>query len=238
MNEDLIQEELVDPEFSVDACTCGTCRVCITRDIRYQETLECICTYKEEVVQQPSCDEEGNEIIVDVPNIVVDVKCERCKEIDKLTTILDKYDLLESASIPEEEWTTCIVHEGMIFRSQADLDKYLSPDTTTKNLYQRVEELEGQTEMNGAIIDDLLFEVIPSIESRMPNVTKTIQTRMAAFNLPEIRKGENPMAVALAKGIMRGKDYATVFRCISYQQYQDEVDAILVMEGYGYLIVR
>lgn len=46
------------------------------------------------------------------------------------------------------------------------------------------------------------------------------------------------MAGYLAEHIILGRDYATIFKTKLYKSYQDEVDAILTLEGFGHLIVR
>ena len=53
-----------------------------------------------------------------------------------------------------------------------------------------------------------------------------------------IKQGGAGMAAYLAKKIIEGRDYRTVFRTNAYKQYQDEVDTILELEGRGDLIKR
>ena len=214
-------------------CNCKVCRDCLHREIERLSETPCTCTYKE--VTENITHEDGT--IEVITKQVIDVMCERCKAIEAVKLTLSNYDLFEKAHIPQEEWPHCKVHEGMIFTSQKELDSFLNPAPAIPTEAERLSTLETSQEMTGLIIDDLLFEVIPSIESRMPNVTKTIQAKMATFTITD-NKGGNMMAVALAKGIIKGRDYATVFKCLSYKQYQDEVDAILVLEGYGHLIVK
>lgn len=246
VEEEIIVEDVIDHDFSVDVCTCGICRECIKREIMNQEILECTCTYKDEVIQQPSFDEEGNEITVEVTVKVIDVQCDRCKEIDRLKAILDKYDILENAYIDESLWQECVIREGMIFTSQEALDSYLNPAEKETTLDERVIVLEEQAEMQSLMMDDLLFEVIPNLEAQIDTSSSTTQkaallkiTESTAKTIIKNIDGRvSGMAGYLAQKIMDGRDYATIFKTRAYKPYQEEVDAILEMEGYGDLIVR
>lgn len=247
MNDEILmpEEEMIDPEFGVDVCTCGNCIECINRDITYQETLDCACTYIDEPYEYTYINELGEEVTETLYRKVVDVQCERCKEIDRLDSILEKYDMLEKANIPYELWQDCIIHDDMIFTSQENLNSYLNPTKQPPTLEDRVGIVEAQTELQSLMMDDLLFEVIPNIEAQIDASASSTQkatllklTESATKNIIKIDGRVSGMAGYLAQKIMDGRDYATVFKTRSYKPYQDEVDTILVMEGYSDLIVR
>lgn len=44
------------------------------------------------------------------------------------------------------------------------------------------------------------------------------------------------MAAYFAEAIMNGRDYTSIFKVSVYKRYQEETDAILILEGYGHLI--
>lgn len=98
--QDIPMEDLTPP-----LCECKKCVV--QREIDTVSEQECTCTYKEVT----RVDEEGNEYTV----TEVDVKCDRCKQLDMLYEKLNKYDLLEKAYIDEDKWDECVIVDGVIY---------------------------------------------------------------------------------------------------------------------------
>lgn len=209
-------------------CFCGECRECIYRKIEVQQAIECICIYETVKEPQPSYDEQGNEIMIEVDVERLVTQCERCKEIDRLSKILEAYAAYEKAFIPEEQWSSCKYENGIIYTPNNEMPTQ-SP----------IEELQESQMGQDMIIDDLIFEVIPTLEVQI-NMNNTEPVQLASVFSNKLLKiqGGNGMAAYLAKKIMDGRDYEVVFRTYSYKQYQDEVDTILELEGRGDLIVK
>lgn len=90
---------------------------------------------------------------------------------------------------------------------------------------------ESQT-VQDMLIDDLVFEVIPSIEQQVQQGVEGVTLN----NM--ISRGSEGMVGCLARKIIEGRDYRTVFKTNVYKQYQDEVDTILELEGHAHLIKR
>ncbi|MGL5766848.1 MAG: hypothetical protein ACRCX8_14515 [Sarcina sp.] len=211
-------------------CKCGTCRECLELIKSYHEGQECLCTYKTIV------DEEGNEIQVK------DVVCGRCVKIKEIGTTLDTYDIYEDAYIDEELWKDCyfigecvytpIVENGVVVKTGKEV--YESPIEIPKDdltiLKEDMSSVKVTQAVQGALIDDIVFEIIPGLSpnGEVPPLVKTIT----------LLTGGNGMAPYLAMKIIEGRDYATVFKTTVYRRYQDEVDQILELEGYGHLINR
>lgn len=107
----------------------------------------------------------------------------------------------------------------------------------------KVTALEESQIVQDALIDDIVFEVIPSLETQIASSTTNPGEVATLLNknikkLKTNKKGRDGMAAYLAKKIIEGRDYRTVFKTNAYKQYQDEVDTILELEGRGDLIDR
>ena len=103
--------------------------------------------------------------------------------------------------------------------------------------------LEESQLSQDTLIDDIIFEVIPSLETQIASSTTNPGEVATLLNknikkLKTNKKGRDGMAAYLAKKIIEGRDYRTVFKTNAYKQYQDEVDTILELEGRGDLIDR
>ena len=105
---------------------------------------------------------------------------------------------------------------------------------------KRQQEIEESQLVQDMLIDDIVFEVIPTLEQQI-NVNNIKPNEIGEILLNNKNKkenGVNAMAAYLAQKIIEGRDYATVFKTKTYRQYQDEVDTILELEGRGDLIKR
>ena len=112
--------------------------------------------------------------------------------------------------------------------------------TKIEVLEQKVLDIEQSQLVQDMLIDDIVFEVIPTLESQI-NVNNIKPNEIGEILLNNKNKkenGVNAMAAYLAQKIIEGRDYATVFKTKTYRQYQDEVDTILELEGRGDLIKR
>ena len=103
---------------------------------------------------------------------------------------------------------------------------------------QKVFLLEESQQVQDLLIDDIVFEVIPTLESQIGSQSSTTVLNNKLSSLNKIKGDGQGMAGYLARKIIEGRDYATVFKTNSYKQYQDEVDTILELEGRGDLIKR
>lgn len=99
-------------------------------------------------------------------------------------------------------------------------------------LEKKVTALEESQTVRDMLIDDLVFEVIPSVEAQVQQGVEGVTLN----NM--ISRGSEGMAGYLARKIIDGRDYRTVFKTNAYKQYQDEVDTILELEGHAHLIKR
>lgn len=95
-----------------------------------------------------------------------------------------------------------------------------------------MEVLKARLNEIDMLIDDLVFEVIPSIEQQVQQGVEGVTLN----NM--ISRGSEGMVGCLARKIIEGRDYRTVFKTNVYKQYQDEVDTILELEGHAHLIKR
>lgn len=130
-----------------------------------------------------------------------------------------------------EEYTNLVIHQTAEEVYQLWLAQKDIPPAPT--LEEEVAQLKASQSLQDSIIDDLVFEVIPTLESQIAITQPVTQVLVKMVN-----KGGIGMAAYLAQKIMDGKDYVRVFKTVSYKQYQDEVDTILELEGYGHLIKR
>ena len=105
-------------------------------------------------------------------------------------------------------------------------------------LKEKVTALEESQVVQDFLIDDLVFEVIPTLEQQINLGTSPAQKVASVLSNRLINKGGDGMAGYLARKIIDGRDYATVFKTNAYKQYQDEVDTILELEGRSDLIKR
>ena len=144
----------------------------------------------------------------------------------------------ETGEILEEYYTNLTIHmtaDEVYEKWLADKDKPPTPNEM-EVLKARLNEVENvnaglllEIEM---LIDDLVFEVIPSIEQQVQQGVEGVTLN----NM--ISRGSEGMVGCLARKIIEGRDYRTVFKTNAYKQYQDEVDTILELEGHAHLIKR
>ena len=109
-------EKCTQLDYINSLCTCGKCKECVQMviDRLYQEP--CTCTYKTVVEQLPN--EEG--VLQPTEKQVINVQCERCKEIETLKTKLEWYDMFEKAYIPKELWEKCSIVDGIIVQQSEE----------------------------------------------------------------------------------------------------------------------
>ncbi|MEG1142136.1 MAG: hypothetical protein RSE41_06805 [Clostridia bacterium] len=114
-------------------------------------------------------------------------------------------------------------------------------------LEKEMEDLKSSQMGQDFIIDDLVFEVIPMLETQINIVRDSGNGEDTPVLLPSVmankiinnnKKEGGGMAAYLAKKIIDGRDYIAVFRTLSYKMYQEEVNTILELEGHGNLIKR
>lgn len=144
------------------------------------------------------------------------------------------------------EWCRMIlldIRSNKIFtqrRTGGALKGWVELATTDKTeiLKEKVTALEESQVVQDFLIDDLVFEVIPTLEQQIDLGTSPAQDVTGVLSNRLINKGGDGMAGYLARKIIDGRDYATVFKTNAYKQYQDEVDTILELEGRSDLINR
>ena len=102
-------------------------------------------------------------------------------------------------------------------------------------LEEKVTTLEESQVVQDLLIDDLVFEVIPSLETQIASADGTIDVTPLMKKLKVATSG---MALYLANKIIEGKDYKSIFEVNVYKQYKDEVDAILKEKGKDDLIPK
>lgn len=92
------------------------CKKCVTqREIDTLSEVECACTYHEVEKTETYIDEMGVEQTHTYLVKEVDVKCQRCIDVDNLKLKLEKYHTLEKANINEELWDSCNIVNGIIY---------------------------------------------------------------------------------------------------------------------------
>lgn len=140
----------------------------------------------------------------------------------------------KTGEIIEEYYTNLTIHMTADEAYQKWLEtKDLPPvPNEMEVLKARVDVLEESQTVQDMLIDDLVFEVIPSIEQQVQQGVEGVTLN----NM--ISRGSEGMAGYLARKIIEGRDYRTVFKTNAYKQYQDEVDTILELEGHAHLIKR
>lgn len=101
-------------------------------------------------------------------------------------------------------------------------------------LKSEIETLKESQQVQDFLIDDIVFEVIPSLEQQISlsvnDITKQYFLDNTKKILTRVTKSRG-MASYLADKIIDGRDYSTVFKTNSYKQYQDEVNQILISKG-------
>lgn len=157
------------------------------------------------------------------------------------------YELKEGETIVEEDWQIA----NSMNKPQWNGTEWIDTDplppvevepsqpTELELIKQELETLKLQQAsfdeiqtVQAMLIDDLVFEVIPSIEQQVQQGVEGVTLN----NM--ISRGSEGMAGYLARKIIEGRDYRTVFKTNAYKQYQDEVDTILELEGHAHLIKR
>ena len=136
-----------------------------------------------------------------------------------------------------QEWFEGATEEEI--KQWEEENKPLQEPTELELIKQELETLKLQQasfdesqKVQDMLIDDLVFEVIPSIEQQVQQGVEGVTLN----NM--ISRGSEGMAGYLARKIIEGRDYRTVFKTNAYKQYQDEVDTILELEGHAHLIKR
>lgn len=95
-------------------CYCGECRSCLHRLLEIEHSKECTCTYKTIQVEETIIDDSGESIVVMVDKVVIDIQCDRCKEIDRINNRLAEFDMFEKAYIDECDFGKYEVVDGVI----------------------------------------------------------------------------------------------------------------------------
>lgn len=111
----------------------------------------------------------------------------------------------------------------------SEIDLLKSEITQMKEVQSQLQETQIT---QGLIIDDLVFEVIPTLETQ---INPQLNTEQIFIKLSDSVGG---MATYLAKKIIDGKSYLEVFKVKVYNQYKHEVDKILDEKGYSHLIIK
>ena len=127
MNEIINEVPMEDLTPSYPICQCKKCIV--QREIDTLSEIACTCTYHDVEKTEKYTDEMGIEQTRTYTVKEVDVKCQRCVELDKLKSTLNTYNVFEDANINEELWDLCNIINGTIHtpmsQSEASLvDKF------------------------------------------------------------------------------------------------------------------
>lgn len=224
VNEVIICDKCKQLEYWNAHCTCGVCRDCLKVLLEYHQLQPCTCTYKEVDVSIVNPDSGLEEFHKEMQ---IDVKCERCNKIDRIVKRLCDYDLFEKAYIDISLWGRCMVDEhGNISVPNEDVVEKSNADKVN----------EDQMVQNIAI-DIMMFEIIPDLESRIPQATTMSMSEDGAASLVRglVLDNGTYFADRIARGVV---SYEDCFRVSYYKKYQDETDAILTREGHEHLIVR
>lgn len=180
---------------------------------------KCSYTYNEESVIMYLKDEEEVNMLKNntlIPFEIGDYNIEDLSNEDILW--LEKYEFNINEDI-----------DNIISIGEQGYLEMLKSQPTLLQLKQEVESLKEQQqvlqesqEVQDFIIDDLVFEVIPSLETQIASDQSKVPTIIKRVNV--LTKG---MVQYLAKKISEGKNYEEVFKVNAYKQYQEEVDNIL-----------
>lgn len=115
-----------------------------------------------------------------------------------------------------------------------EANKPIQEPNEVEILKQEVETLKESQQVQDFLIDDIVFEVIPSLEQQISlsvnDITKQYFLNNTNNILTTVTKSRG-MASYLADKIIDGRDYLLVFKTNSYKQYQDEVNQILTLKG-------
>lgn len=95
-----------------EVCQCKKCIVQLEIDTLSE--VACTCTYHDVEKTETYTDESGIEQIRTYTVKEVDVKCQRCVELDKLKSTFDKYNTLEAANINDDICDLCTIVDGII----------------------------------------------------------------------------------------------------------------------------
>lgn len=118
--DDSTCEKCQQLEWINSLCTCGKCKQCMQMLIDKLSQEACTCIYKDVVEELPN--EEG--VLQSTKNQVLDIECERCKQIGALQIKLEWYDMFEKAYIPQDLWDKCYVVDGVIMQhSEEQVEK-------------------------------------------------------------------------------------------------------------------
>ena len=156
------------------------------------------------------------------------------------------YELKDGETIIEIDWQIANSMNKPQWNGEAWVEtETLPPQEIEPQEPSKIEILEGKVtaleesqQVQDFLIDDLVFEVIPTLEQQIDLGTSPAQDVTGVLSNRLINKGGDGMAGYLARKIIDGRDYATVFKTNAYKQYQDEVDTILELEGRSDLINR
>lgn len=139
---------------------------------------------------------------------------------------------IECINIPEYR-NNYKLKDGELVELSEEEKPIITPQLSEIEILEgKVTALEESQTVQDMLIDDLVFEVIPSIEQQVQQGVEGVTLN----NM--ISRGSEGMAGYLARKIIDGRDYRTVFKTNAYKQYQDEVDTILELEGHAHLIKR
>lgn len=213
-----------------EKCTCDECEECLNLKIQALQSQPCECTYKTIVEQHPSVDEDGNDVMIDVEVSVIDVMCARCVEIKEYQDILDKWEILSKANIDKADFDKYDVVNGVICSKVVEGGNPSEID--------ELKEVMGMEQMmQNFAIDTMMFEIIPDLESRLPQ-SQSLMMGDDTKNIKIMKGLVKEMGAYFADRIIRGVvTYKQCFSISMYRKYQADTDAILRMEGYGHLIV-
>ena len=208
-------------------CTCGKCDDCLHILLDYYKSQPCTCTYKDVEVSVPNPDTGLEDIVTEK---VVDVKCARCIKIEEIESTLSDHEIMRKAYIDEADFDKYVIVDGVIQSKVVESGKPSDIDVLR-------ETLETEQLVQNFAIDTMMFEIIPSLEDRLPQVM--------SFSLDENKNNNlmkglvRDMGAYFADRIIRGVvTYTQCFSISMYKKYQDDTDVILRMEGYGHLITR
>lgn len=148
--------------------------------------------------------------------------------------IEESWEIANSMNVPKwdgEKWveTEPLPPKEPIEPQPNEIDILKNDMTEMKEIQSQLQETQLTQSL---IIDDLVFEVIPTLETQI-----NPQLNAQEFFV-KISSSVGGMATYLSQKIIDGKSYSEVFKVRVYNQYKQEVDRILNEKGYCHLIIN
>lgn len=149
-------------------CTCGKCDDCLRVLLAYHQSQKCTCTYKDVEVSVPNPETGLEDIIIEK---VVDVMCDRCKQIQAIEKQLSDHEIMRKAYIDECNFDKYEVVDGVIQSKVIESGKMSEIDA--------LKQIDSGIMSSTLDLDFRLMMVEDVIESTQPmaatyNLTKTI----------------------------------------------------------------